>query len=568
MNQSQANSEKILLALLPFWTPLIPPLGISCLKSVLHANGFQAKIMDANVEQPFKEIHQRYFQVLKKSIPGDKMGNFFNIGQDVMNNHLMAHINYTDEKEYRQLLKYLVHATFFCDVTDDRVDELIEIIREFYRRMENYLLGWLDREQPDWLGLSVFNGTLPASMWAAGIVRQRFPHIKIVMGGPVFSNQLALNTPNMKRFLEKTKDYIDKIIIGEGELLLLKLLRGHLPREQRVYTLADINGEVLDLSQAGIPDFSDLELDLYSFASAYGSRSCPFQCSFCSETLYWGKYRRKSPPRIVEELRTLSDTTKRRLFLLGDCLLNPIVTAISQEFIKSPLSLYWDGYLRAEKPVCDLNNTFMWRQGGFYRARLGLESGSPRMLQVMNKKITRQQIKDALYSLASAGIKTTTYWVVGHPGETEEDFQQTLDLIRELKEFIYEAECNPFRFYYSGQVHSGEWARDSKIRLLYPETASDMLVTQTWFLEGEPTREEIYRRVSRFTQHCSQLGIPNPYTLMETFQADERWKSIHKNAVPSVAELADGSYPANECKKIKNVNLAERKYHHDNDWGF
>jgi radical SAM superfamily enzyme YgiQ (UPF0313 family) len=78
----------------------------------------------------------------------------------------------------------------------------------------------------------------------------------------------------------------------------------------------------------------------------------------------------------------------------------------------------------------------LWRRGGFYRARLGIESGSPKILQKMGKNTTIDQIKKALSNLAYARIKTTTYWIVGYPGETEEDFLKTLTLIKELQNEI------------------------------------------------------------------------------------------------------------------------------------
>jgi radical SAM superfamily enzyme YgiQ (UPF0313 family) len=113
------------------------------------------------------------------------------------------------------------------------------------------------------------------------------------------------------------------------------------------------------------------------------------------------------------------------LFLLTDSTLNPIAAELSKEISKSGVSIYWDGFLRADRHVCNPENTLSWRQGGFYRAMLGLESGSQRVLDLMAKRITVQQSEAALASLAYAGIKTTTFWLFGYPGETEQDFRMT-----------------------------------------------------------------------------------------------------------------------------------------------
>jgi radical SAM superfamily enzyme YgiQ (UPF0313 family) len=235
------------------------------------------------------------------------------------------------------------------------------------------------------------------------------------------------------------------------------------------------------------------------------------------------------------------------------------MTPLSKEIIKSGVSIYWDGFLRADRHVCDRKNTLLWRRGGFYRAKLGLESGSQRILDLMHKGITVEQSEIALANLAYAGIKTTTFWLFGHPGETEEDFQKTLDFIDKVKDNIYEADCNPFNYYLTGQANSEEWLKNNKGVLLYPGWAADMLISQTWIMDSEPSREETFRRVNRFVQHCKKLGIPNPYSLSDVYKADERWKRLHKNAVPSLVDLKNQEAYIDESKNVKELIFAEKK---------
>ncbi|MGD2089376.1 MAG: radical SAM protein [Candidatus Aminicenantes bacterium] len=561
------NNEKILLVLLPFWSSLIPPMGISSLKSFIRPHGFRVKTVDANIEPGFREVYDNYLNTLKESVPLEKRGNFYNTAVTVLQKHLMAHLNYQDKKEYRKLMKIVVSRFFFYDIHENQVSQLTKIIAEFYTRLEPYVLDLLAREKPTILGLSVYTDTAPASLFAFQLAKKNYPHIKTVMGGGIFTEDLAIGSPNFDFFLEKTT-YIDKIIVGEGELLFLKYLKGELPEKQRVYTLEDINSQTLDLNDVDIPDFSDFDLNFYPNLAAYTSRSCPFKCSFCSEGFFWGKFRKKKIPRIVKELTILYQQHQNQLFLMCDSLLNPVISELAEAFIQLEVSIYWDGYLRADKPVCNPKNTWQWRRGGFYRARLGLESGSQRLLESMGKRIMPGQIREAVTSLAYAGIKTTTYWVIGYPGETEEDFQQTLDLIEELKDDIYEADCNAFSYFLTGQVKSQAWAKNNKSHLLYPEEFKDMLLLQTWILQGEPSREETYRRMNRFSVHCKKLGIPNPYTLQEIYKADERWKRLHRNAVPSMVEFQPGKRYINENKHIKEVVLGKNINSEEAEWDF
>jgi radical SAM superfamily enzyme YgiQ (UPF0313 family) len=215
-----------------------------------------------------------------------------------------------------------------------------------------------------------------------------------------------------------------------------------------------------------------------------------------------------------------------------------------------------------------IKNTQLWRRGGFYRARLGLESGSLRILNLMGKKVTPEQIKEGLSSLAFAGIQTTTLWIVGYPGETEEDFLQTLALIEELKDDIYEAECRPFYYYPKGQVGSAQWEKNNPIVPLYPKEMEKMLVFQTWLLDCLPSREETYQRVNRFVDHCNRLGIPNIYSLHEAYAADERWLKLHKNAVPSMLEFRKKDIYIDECKHFQEVYLMRNTVQDDGNFGF
>jgi len=559
------KKEKILLMLMPYWTPLIPPMGISCLKSFLQKYEYDIKTIDVNIIDEFREIYKQYFDILEKNIDGSKRGNLYNIGHDVLQNHMMAHINNSNEEEYITLVKVLIYKNFYCNFKKNTIEDLNGIISNFYHRLERYILDLLAKEKPTTLGISVFRGTLPASLFTFKLVKEKNINIRTVMGGGIFSQEIVLGTPEFDFFLEKTP-YIDNIIIGEGEILFHKLLRGELDESKKVYTMKDIKNEVLDILSVDIPDFSDFHLHYYPNLAAYSSRSCPFQCNFCAETVNWGKFRKKNAKFVVEELVKLYKKYGSQLFLMCDSLLNPIITELAKEFIKTDFSLYWDCYLRADKAVGNIKNTTLWRRGGLYRARLGLESGSQYVLDLIKKGVTIDQIKAAISALASVGVKTSTMWIIGYPGETEEAFQMTLDLMEELKNDIYEAECNHFRYFLSGQVNSDEWLNKSK--QLYPAKAKNMLITQTWILEDEPCREVVFKRINRFVEHCSELGIPNPYSMNEIYQAEERWKKLHKNAVPSLIDLKDKDMNIDECKNIGNLFYAEDLYRVDGDWGF
>ncbi|MGD2090551.1 MAG: hypothetical protein PVH61_30545 [Candidatus Aminicenantes bacterium] len=74
------TGSKILLTVLPYWSPIIPPVSIAALKSFLQAYGYQIKTVDIISKTESLKFYYAYFNVLKKYIPEEKRGNFFNIG--------------------------------------------------------------------------------------------------------------------------------------------------------------------------------------------------------------------------------------------------------------------------------------------------------------------------------------------------------------------------------------------------------------------------------------------------------------------------------------------------------
>ncbi|MCX6584760.1 MAG: radical SAM protein [Candidatus Aminicenantes bacterium] len=567
MNETETN--KILLALLPYWTPLIPPQGIAQMKVFLEKDGYKVKTVDANVETEFKEIYQLYFNTLKKFIPGSHWGNFYNIGHDVLRNHMMAHFNHANgvgaEETYKELVKLLVYHTYFWNLDEEQLCRLDAVIDRFYSELERYILRLLEEEKPAVLGLTAHLGTLGASMFAFKLTKEKYPGIMTVVGGSMFAGELPMSSPDFGVFLEKTP-YIDKVIVGEGEQLFLKLLRGEIPASQRVITLKEISGRRMDIATLELPDLSGFDLSRYPFNAAFISKSCPYQCRFCSVVAFFGEFREKNVSQAVDQLTELYKRHDVQVFHMLDSLANPFMTALAAELIDRDLSFYMDFYMRVSDEVCDPEITYLWRRGGLYRARLGIETGSPRLLEAMDKGITVEQSKAAIRSLAGAGIKTTTYFVVGFPGETEEDFQQTLDFIEELKNDIWQMECNPFYYYYAGQPEGDKWANYRM--LLYPGYARDLLISQTWILNCEPSREERFKRMFRLVEHCKKLGIPNPYSTEEMYEADERWKNLHENAVPSIIEFQDRGVYIDENKHVKRLIPAREIPQEDGDFVF
>ena len=230
----------------------------------------------------------------------------------------------------------------------------------------------------------------------------------------------------------------------------------------------------------------------------------------------------------------LAEKNGNNSFFMGDSLMNPYILQFAKEMLERRAGILYDGYLRADKPVTHRDRVMTWTESGLYRVRLGIESASARVLDSMDKMTTPKVISDALKTLANAGIRTTTYWIVGFPGETEEDFEETLAFIRDNHRFIYELEAHPYYYYPYGQIGS----RLYECRSLYPDEVTDIIKFKVWdIIDCRPAREERYERLRRVSELASSLGLPNIYTMADRYKAEDRWMLLH----PLTAEVYAGS---------------------------
>jgi len=516
-------NQKILLVKPPFFTPWTPPLGIAILKSYLEQNDYSVKCYDFNTEVKLWTTHHKYFTELQKA-EGSAASDGYSKMWFILNAHFLAYLNGADRNQISRILE-IITPLYGIKYERRIADGLIPLVEAFFQRMEE-IVDELDLSGYSVVGTSTYTTSLSASLFFLRKAKEKNPHIKTVMGGGVFADDLATGSDNLVTLLEEYP-YVDHIILGEGEKLFLKLLEGELANK-RMITLADLKGSSLEMKDVPAPDFSDLPSENYYHLSIEGARSCPFQCSFCSETIQWGDYRKKPIDMFADQVIGLADTYSNNSFFLGDSLMNPYINPFATALIEKKANILYDGYLRADKPVTNRKFVKLWTDSGLYRARLGIESASARTLGTMDKMTTPKVISDVLKRLANAGVRTTTYWIVGFPGETEEDFMETYNFIREHHQFIYELEAHPYYFYPYGQIGSRLYQAYS----LFPDEVTQHTKFKIWeVVDADPVREERYHRLRRISDLAVELGLPNIYTMAERYAAEDRWHLLYPLAV-------------------------------------
>lgn len=268
--------------------------------------------------------------------------------------------------------------------------------------------------------------------------RNLVPQSLIVLGGPQAS---ATDVQTLKSF-----PCIDVIIRGEGEQIFLEVVRAFVAHKDFSHIQGitfrrnsevqrNVDARLLtDLDSLPIPAYHLYPITIGDRISIDVGRGCPFQCSFCSTSLFWrGKYRLKSVKRIITEIKFLmshysgnSFSIEHDIFTLNKVRIAEFCAALSKEH----LNIDWTCSARADH--LDKYLLQEMAQAGCSRVYFGIETGSPRMQKRIGKNIRLDRALITIQQAINHGISVEASFITGFPQEKEEDLRQTLDFILAL----------------------------------------------------------------------------------------------------------------------------------------
>lgn len=295
------------------------------------------------------------------------------------------------------------------------------------------------------IGFSVHFSSLLVSLEIARRIKKRDKSRIVVFGGPDCCRQLR--GPELIK-----EDAVDIINVGEGDLSILELvrqvedkgrvdfLRGTLIKKDGGFIDCGDMDIVSDLDGLPFPDYSDFTDDILSGLyrqperlEILDSRGCPTRCYFCSEWQFWKRFRSMSGERMFREI---SFQMRRYpgvdyFYFIGS-LLNGNVKALSDFcdlVIKNDLRIRWLGQpvIRKEMTKGLLQKM---RKAGCQWLGYGIESGSQRVVNNMNKGFSIKLAEQVLRDTHNAGIQVQANFMFGIPTETEDDFRETLKFLK------------------------------------------------------------------------------------------------------------------------------------------
>ena len=201
-------------------------------------------------------------------------------------------------------------------------------------------------------------------------------------------------------------------------------------------------GRIQDLDALPWPDHSLLRLDAYreSFmprpvGAIMSARGCPFSCTFCVRT-FGRELRCRSAASIAEEVAAMGELGIRHVRFMDDTFTvdRKRVLEICDRLEQGP-RITWTALTRLQGLDRDLLERM--RETGCRRLYVGVESGSQRILDLYDKGLAIEQIRDAVQRIQASGIEVSAFFIVGAPGESEFEVEASIRLALDLEpEFI------------------------------------------------------------------------------------------------------------------------------------
>jgi radical SAM superfamily enzyme YgiQ (UPF0313 family) len=186
--------------------------------------------------------------------------------------------------------------------------------------------------------------------------------------------------------------------------------------------------------------------EIGEFVSLWTSKSCPYACAFCGFPERAGAYTVLPVEALEHELETLRDMGVRHLTFIDDTFNVPKARfkELLRMLIRRRFGFHWNSFYRGDQG--DAETVELMAEAGCQGVFLGVESGSDRMLERMNKTARRANYVQAIGELKRAGILTHTNFIVGFPGETVATVEESISLIEETAPDTYRAQlwyCDP-----------------------------------------------------------------------------------------------------------------------------
>ena len=306
--------------------------------------------------------------------------------------------------------------------------------------------------KPDIAGITVWTTFVASVLKVASLCKEYNTSLPVIMGGP----HISIKHDEMIKICSD----VDFLVRGEGEETLLELVsvlqnhRDTKSQDKRSKDLRTIKGLSYRENDKIVnnpprPFIENLDSmpyparELLCNKNTYTSedmglimtsRGCPYNCLYCATSIWQRKVRYRSIDNIIHEIKHVIDRYNTQQFTFKDdsfTVNRRRIVEFCRRLKEEKLNISWDCNTRVDLIDEELLRTM--KSAGCNSIKVGIETGSDRLLKLISKNTTLTQASSAAALLRKVGIHWTGYFMMGLPSETKQETYQTLAFMKELK---------------------------------------------------------------------------------------------------------------------------------------
>jgi len=303
------------------------------------------------------------------------------------------------------------------------------------------------KHSPDYVGITATTLSIHNAAILARMIKERNDTVRTIIGG---AHLTAIPEETMNLFPQ-----FDIGVVGEGEETIVELLQANENNRDlmKIEGLIIRNGNNLCITEERpfirnlnklpfpawdlLPDFPQayqppaFRFQRLPAASIVVSRGCPMKCIFCDRSVFGDSCRWFSAMYVVEMMKILHQKYGIQEILIEDdtfVIPKARLVAICEELLREDLKLSWSCLARID--MIDPDVLGLMKRAGCWQIGYGIESGVQRILDFIKKEIKLEQVEAVLKWTKKAGIKAKGFFMIGHPLETLQSIEATINFAR------------------------------------------------------------------------------------------------------------------------------------------
>lgn len=354
---------------------------------------------------------------------------------------------------YRTILRAIENTTCLRGKNTDFFDQIKNDDFNFFYKLYEQFIESINWNEITVTGITATSRNKIAALTIARIIRNRFPHIRVVMGGLLYHDAHLFDENDRNDLITILKEYVHFIVIGEGESAFKGILNSIINNisPKGIHNILWLKNDKLIVNKPfryenpeDLPeyDFDGLPVDYYPGLPIEVNRGCYWaRCNFCryyhnyhNKNKYKQDFYRSFPTeRIIKQIKHLKKTYGKKYFEFICLDISPSkAKQLSEAIIKEGLQIQWNARVRLDKNF-STDLFYLMQKSGATMFMLYPETFSKKVAALHNKNYDIDHIKSLINYWKEHKKKLNPLVVkimTGFPGETFQDFKETLSYVK------------------------------------------------------------------------------------------------------------------------------------------